>query len=207
VVHGPGFIREKILGKTFEVSPTSFFQTNTLQAEVLFETIIGLAGFRGDETVFDLYCGTGAIGICLADRVRRIVGIEVIESAVRNARRNAACNRTDNIEFVHADMKDALRSLGGGKPDIVILDPPRGGTHPNTVTDILELAPAKIIYVSCNPPMLAKDIRKLSQCYALEVVQPVDLFPHTQHIETVAVLVRTGHGISAAASKDAGPAA
>jgi 23S rRNA (uracil1939-C5)-methyltransferase len=206
VLHGPGIIREEILGKTFEISPASFFQTNTLQADVLFDTLIELARFRGDETVFDLYCGTGAIGICLADRVRRVVGIEVIESAVRNARRNAACNGTGNIEFIHADMKYALQGRGE-RPDVVILDPPRGGTHPHTVRDILALAPQKIIYVSCNPPMLAKDLRQLSQGYTLEIVQPVDMFPHTQHIEAVAVLARTGTVISAAAPKDADPAA
>ncbi|MBN1895808.1 23S rRNA (uracil(1939)-C(5))-methyltransferase RlmD [bacterium] len=196
VLHGPGFIHEKILGKMFEISPASFFQTNTLQADTLIETLIELGRFRGDETVFDLYCGTGAIGICMADRVRRVVGIEVIESAVANARRNAESNGTGNIEFIRADMKEALRGRGGTRPDIVILDPPRGGAHPRTIRDILELEPARILYVSCNPPMLAKDIQHLSQDYSLEAVQPVDMFPHTRHIEAVAALSRTGSRIA-----------
>ncbi len=194
IIFGPGIIREKIGECIFQISPDAFFQTNTRQTETLFNSIARLAGLSGRETVYDLYCGTGAIGIFLAGRARRVLGIEVIESAVRDARRNAAINRLENIEFIQADMKDAIREkdeLAGkfGSPDLVILDPPRGGTHPKTVTDLVTLQAPRLIYVSCNPSILARDLQILrGSGYALTALQPVDMFPHTAHIESVALL-------------------
>lgn len=196
ILHGPGKITDKIGNKVFEISPDAFFQTNTRQAETLFETIADVAQFSGDEVLYDLYCGTGAIGIVLADRVRQVLGVEVIEAAVINARKNASLNQLNNIEFVLADMKDALtenKSIRTAeKPDVVIIDPPRGGTHPKTIKDLLALAAPKLVYVSCNPPMLAKDSKELQQLYDLNCVKPVDMFPHTKHIEAVALFTRRG---------------
>jgi len=194
LILGPEKITEKIGELTFEISPIAFFQTNTDQAESLFKTIVDFAHFDGDEIVYDLYCGTGAIGIFVASRVKQVIGIEVIESAVEDARSNAKLNNIFNIEFVLDDMKDAMSDSESlvniyGAPDVVILDPPRGGTHPKSVKDILKLGAPKIIYVSCNPAILARDLQILCKNdYALKIVQPVDMFPHTGHIETVALL-------------------
>ena len=195
ILRGGGTITESIGNRTFEISASSFFQTNTQQAERLFQAVADLARLDGGETVYDLYCGTGTIGIFLADRARRVLGVESVEAAVRNARRNAELNGCSNVEFVRRDMKDALGDPGltgtHGRPDVVVLDPPRGGTHPHTVRDLIRLAAPKIVYVSCNPPILAKDAKTLCENgYALETVQPVDLFPHTAHVEAVAVLIR-----------------
>lgn len=192
VLHGTGRITEQLLGLEFEISPAAFFQTNTAQAEKLLRVVRDLADFQGGETVLDLYCGTGAIGLAVADKVRRVIGVEVIESAVENARRNAARNGVTNADFVLADMKNALRDqpdlLLSKTPDVAILDPPRGGAHPKTIEDMLGIRARKVIYVSCNPPMLAKDLKSLLSAYDLKNVQPVDLFPHTKHIEIAALL-------------------
>ncbi|MFH1942446.1 MAG: 23S rRNA (uracil(1939)-C(5))-methyltransferase RlmD [bacterium] len=196
ILLGSGKITETIGNLKFEISPTAFFQTNTHQAHHLFDTVADLSDFRGDETVYDLYCGTGAVGMCIANRVKKVIGIEVIETAIADARRNAELNGLSNVEFVLADMRDALIDPiplieAYGAPDIVILDPPRGGTHPKTVKALLNLSPPKIVYVSCNPAILARDLQILCEkTYNLKTVQPVDMFPHTGHIEVVALLVR-----------------
>jgi 23S rRNA (uracil1939-C5)-methyltransferase len=192
VLAGDGRIREKLGDRVFEISSGSFFQTNTAQAERLFRTVADLAGWKGTERLYDLYCGTGAIGIFLADKVGEVVGIESVEPAVRNAVRNAELNGLTNISFVLGDLKDALRDRGFksrfGPPDSVIIDPPRGGMHPDALDDLIALAPESVIYVSCNPPILARDAKTLcGRGYVLGPVQPVDLFPHTGHVEVVAV--------------------
>lgn len=197
VLQGKSEITEKIGDKVFRISPEAFFQTNTLQTEVLFNTISDLADFRGDETMYDLYCGTGAIGIFLADKVSNVFGIEMMESAVQDAVKNAQMNNLKNISFHQADMKEAMENITHitdnlPEPDVVILDPPRGGTHPKSIQGLLKLAPPKIIYVSCNPGILARDLKILcGDLYTLKTVQPVDMFPHTGHIEIVAVLIKT----------------
>lgn len=196
VLKGDGKIREKIGGRIFEISSDAFFQTNSFQTERLFSAIADMAGFGGDETVYDLYCGTGAIGIFLADKVKNVLGIEVVEQAVKDARRNAALNGLANIEFITADMKEAIADREElerifGRADAVILDPPRGGTHPKTVKHLLQLKAPAIIYVSCNPSILARDLDILCHdAYRLEKLQPVDMFPHTAHIESIALLKR-----------------
>jgi 23S rRNA (uracil1939-C5)-methyltransferase len=182
---GTGKITEKIGGRVFEISPGAFFQT-----------ISELADFQGTETVYDLYCGTGAIGISVSHQVKRVLGIEVIQSAVEDGKRNLELNHIENMEFVLADMKEAMKDYSPliekhGRPDVVILDPPRGGTHPDTVNGLLNLAPPKIVYVSCNPAILARDLKILCEkTYTLQTVQAVDMFPNTAHIEVVALLVR-----------------
>ena len=191
---GMGKIVEKVGDKLFEISPNAFFQTNTFQTQRLFDTIIKLAEFQKNQNVWDLYCGTGAIGIYIADKVRHVLGIEIIESAIEDGKKNLELNNIDNVDFVLADMKEALSESNSlieeyGNPDVVIIDPPRGGTHPKTIEDLVKLAPPKIIYVSCNPPILARDLQILCKdIYTLKAVQPIDMFPHTGHIETVALL-------------------
>jgi len=188
---GSGKIQEQIHDRLFEISPGAFFQTNTLQTEVLFNTIRDMAGLTGSETVYDLYCGTGAIGICLANQARKVLGIEIIKDAVENGRINLELNKLDNMHFVLADMKDVMTDIHSfvtqyGMPDLVILDPPRGGTHPKSVKGLLNLMPPKIVYVSCNPAILARDIEILcKEHYTIKAIQPVDMFPHTKHIEVV----------------------
>jgi len=198
ILTGPGKIMEKIDDCRFEISPNAFFQTNTLQAELLFRTIMSLAAFRGDETVYDLYCGTGAIGIYLAPAVKRVTGIEVVAAAVADARRNITLNQTGNMDIFQGDMRDVLGCSGElperfGKPDVIILDPPRGGPHPKTIRELLKLDVPKLIYVSCNPAILARDLDILcSDMYHPSVIQPIDMFPHTSHIEVVTVLEKQG---------------
>ncbi|RKY76200.1 23S rRNA (uracil(1939)-C(5))-methyltransferase RlmD [candidate division KSB1 bacterium] len=193
IYKGSGKITEKINNRIFEISPNSFFQTNTMQTEMLFDVIKKLAGLSGSQTVYDLYCGTGAIGICLADTANQVLGIEIVRDAVENGARNVELNNLDNVYFVLADMKEAMSDIYKvvdkyGMADVVILDPPRGGTHPKSVKGLLNLLPEKIVYVSCNPAILARDIEILCKDhYDLKVVQPVDMFPHTKHIEVVAL--------------------
>jgi len=189
---GQGVISETVGNRRFVISPAAFFQTNTAQTERLFQTVSSLADFDGGETVYDLYCGTGAIGITIADRVKRVLGVESLASAVEDGRKNAEANGCSNVQFLQADLKDALTNGVAetfGRPDVVILDPPRGGMHPHTAGHILRLSPEKIVYVSCNPPLMANDLRAFSENgYALSVIQPVDMFPHTAHVEAVALL-------------------
>ncbi|MBN2105238.1 23S rRNA (uracil(1939)-C(5))-methyltransferase RlmD [bacterium] len=195
VILGDGKLREKIGSCLFEISSNAFFQTNTYQTEVLFDTILELADFSGNEIVYDLYCGTGPIGLYIANHVKQVVGIEVISSAVEDGRRNASLNNLDNIVFIQGDMKHAIHEAAPliqqyGRADTVILDPPRGGTHPDTIRDLLQWLPPRLIYMSCNPPMLAKDLAELQSAYTVRTVQPVDMFPQTKHIEVVCALQR-----------------
>ena len=193
---GPPVIQETVGSRSYEISPNAFFQTNTKQTEVLFDTVVNLAKFQGQEIVYDLYCGTGAIGIYVADYVKKVVGIEVIEAAIKDGMRNVEINDLHNIDLVLADMKDALKETDAiieqyGRPDIIILDPPRGGTHPDTIRHLLHLNAPKIVYVSCNPSILARDAQMLCEDkYAMKTVQPVDMFPHTGHVEVVTLFER-----------------
>jgi 23S rRNA (uracil1939-C5)-methyltransferase len=189
-------IIEKISNFQFRLSPNSFFQTNSKQIKRLYDVILQLAEFQGNETVYDLYCGAGAISIYVSPFVRRVVGFESVNAAVDNARENCLDNRVDNCEFVLGDLKDRLSNTAEvvhewGNPDIIILDPPRGGLHPKTAEAVLALAPQKIIHVSCNPSTLARELAEFCKNdYVLRRVQPVDMFPHTAHVEVVAQLIR-----------------
>jgi 23S rRNA (uracil1939-C5)-methyltransferase len=193
---GDETILEKIGNFQFRLSPNSFFQTNSKQVKRLYDVILQLADFQGDEAVFDLYCGAGAISIFISPSVRRVVGFESVNAAVGNARENCQDNRVENCEFVLGDLKDQLNKTDEvikkfGRPDVIILDPPRGGLHPKTVHAVLALAPKKIIHVSCNPATLARELAEFcKEDYILQRVQPVDMFPHTAHVEVVAQLLR-----------------
>ncbi len=189
VLWGPGFIEEQILGRRFRISPASFFQTNTLAAEALYQTVIRMGEFSGRETVWDLYCGAGSIALCLADRVRRVVGFELADAAVQDAYVNCRLNGVDNCQFLAGDLKDCIREAMQSPhfqpPDVVITDPPRAGMHPEVIRALLDLAPPRLIAVSCNPATLARDLALLQEKYAVVKVEPHDLFPHTGHVECV----------------------
>jgi len=193
VLYGPGTITEEIGGNRFTISPFSFFQTNTAQGNRLYEASIEAAGLQGESVVWDLYCGAGTITLAAARRSGRVVGVEINEGAVVDARRNAAANGIENVEFFAGDLKDLIGRLGrgigaDGDPDVVIVDPPRAGMHEDVVEALIERRPQRIAYVSCNPTTQARDCELLSRAWDVEYVQPVDMFPQTYHIETVALL-------------------
>lgn len=196
VLAGEGVITERLGRFTYRISPNSFFQTNTRQALALYARVLAAADLRPADLVFDLYCGTGSIALFLAEHCRSVLGIEVIDAALADARANARANGVDNCRFELLDMKQ-LGSLAGAeggpdRPDVVVADPPRDGMHPKAVKALLELAPRRIVYVSCRPASLARDAQALctSGAYRLADVHPVDMFPQTTHIEVVAVLAR-----------------
>jgi 23S rRNA (uracil1939-C5)-methyltransferase len=193
---GDGFIREKIGNYLFKITPSSFFQTNSLQAKTLFDTLVELGKFEKDENVLDLYCGAGAISIYISHMVNKILGIEMNDDAIESAKENAKLNDIENCDFLASDVKEYLRSVIPAEAGIrypyntIILDPPRSGIHPKSADYILALEPKKIIYVSCNPATQARDIKLLAEKYDITSMQPVDMFPHTFHIENVVRLDR-----------------
>ncbi|MBC8479073.1 MAG: 23S rRNA (uracil(1939)-C(5))-methyltransferase RlmD [FCB group bacterium] len=192
-LHGKSFITEKLGNFKFEISANSFFQTNSLQADRLYALAAEKCELTGREVLFDLYCGTGSIGICLSDKVKQVYGFELEPSAIADAHRNAANNKVTNAEFFEGDLMHILsrdsRVKHISRPDIVILDPPRAGLHENTIKDLLNLKPKKIVYISCNPSTQARDVKLLAdEVYSLHDLSPVDMFPHTPHVENIAVL-------------------
>jgi 23S rRNA (uracil1939-C5)-methyltransferase len=197
VLDGPGTIRERLGRFSFVISPQSFFQTNTLQAERLYHTAAEFAGLRPDDVVYDLYSGTGTIAIFLSDQARRVVGVESVAGAVDDAEANAARNGRTNCRFVLGDLKDRLTKQTGwmeeeGRPRVVVTDPPRSGMHPDVVSALVRLSPQRIVYVSCNPATQARDAKLLVEGgYRLVRIRPVDMFPHTYHIENVALFERS----------------
>jgi 23S rRNA (uracil1939-C5)-methyltransferase len=193
VVAGPGFIREVIAGISFKVSASSFFQTNTLQAERLVELVCDAACVGPDDTVLDLYCGAGTFGLALARGAREVIGFEKVAASVVDARENAAAAEIANVRFVSGDVASTLLAEDASlpKPDVVVVDPPRAGLHPSVVGVLGALAAKRIVYVSCNPRSAAVDLAPLvADAYDLEPVHVVDLFPHTPHVELVLTLVR-----------------
>lgn len=196
VIRGPGSLVEKLGSLSFSISPVSFFQTNTVQAERLYNEALRVAAPRADQVVHDLYCGTGTIALWLARQSRAVVGCELEPSALRDAEANARANGIENVRFVALDLKRyavAVRELPADlQPQIVVVDPPRAGLHPDLIRELRALQPERIVYVSCNPASLARDAQGLCSdgAYRLGPVQPVDLFPHTAHIESVVALDR-----------------
>jgi len=177
-------LEDRIGNFRFEISANSFFQTNTRGAGRLYETVKNYAGLSGHETVIDLYSGTGTISIYVSDSVKKVIGIEWVESAVNDAVKNCQINRVSNCRFVRGDIKTVLSEVSD-KPDVMIIDPPRAGMHKDVIPQILEMAPDRIVYVSCNPATMARDLQMVKDRYRLMEVQPVDMFPHTFHIEAV----------------------
>ena len=187
LVSGNPVIKDRIGNYEFEISSNSFFQTNTKGAENLYGIVRKYANLSGGETVFDLYCGTGTISIFLSDASHRVIGFEMVESAVSDAKKNCRTNQISNCEFIAGDIRESLKTASE-IPDVMIIDPPRVGMHKDVVAQVLAIGPEKIIYVSCNPATLARDAAMMKESYTVKEVQPVDMFPHTFHIECVARL-------------------
>jgi 23S rRNA (uracil1939-C5)-methyltransferase len=191
ILKGKGYIAEDCGGVAYEVSPRSFFQTNSLQAERLYDIIVDLAGDLEGMEVLDLYCGTGGISLHLARRAKAVWGIEVVEEAIADARKNAQRNGVENCKFISGAVEDVLADLDKQCFDLIVVDPPRAGLHKRALAAIEALEANRIIYVSCNPFTLAEDLVALAQGnYSADVVQPVDMFPQTPHCEVVVSLVR-----------------
>ena len=189
--HGKPYIEEQVGHVRFKIGPKSFFQTNSWQARVLYDKVVEFAGLEGHENVYDLYTGVGSIALYVAKYCKQVVGIEEVADAIRDAEENAAMNNTGNCVFYAGDVKHILTDEFAGKhgrPDLVITDPPRAGMHADVVAMFLKLEAPKIVYVSCNPATQARDVKLLSEKYELTKIQPVDMFPHTHHVETVALL-------------------
>jgi 23S rRNA (uracil1939-C5)-methyltransferase len=187
---GKNCVKDRIGSYEFEISANSFFQTNTQGAESLYAIVKQAADLSGNETVFDLYCGTGTISLFLSDAAHRVVGFEIVASAVDDAGKNCSANRVSNCSFALGDIRQSLVQTSE-KPDVVVIDPPRAGMHPDVVKQVLAMEPEKIVYVSCNPATLARDVGMMKGHYHVAQVQPVDMFPHTFHIESVAKLEKS----------------
>ena len=182
-------IADKIGSYEFEISANSFFQTNTPGAAKLYETVKKYAGLGGSETVIDLYSGTGTIPILLSEVAGEVIGLEMIPSAVADGENNCRHNQVENCRFVPGDIRETLPRISD-RPDVLIIDPPRAGMHKDVAKQVLAMLPERIVYVSCNPATLARDLVLLKEAYQVKEVQPVDLFPHTYHIESVARLIK-----------------
>lgn len=188
---GKNHITEQLGHLKFKISPNSFFQTNSQQAKNMYDITRQLAQLTGNETVYDLYCGTGTIGLYIADKAKKVIGIEYIKAAVQDANENSQINSIHNVSFFAGNMQEILNDewiQTHGKPDVIITDPPRAGMHKDVIQQIRKIAPKKIVYVSCSPPSQARDISFLSDIYAIKFVQPIDMFPHTTHIENIVLL-------------------
>ncbi len=187
LLSGSDHLTDRLCGFEFDISASSFFQTNSRGAQTLYNTVMAYAGLTGNETVFDLYCGTGTIAICLSKAARRVIGFEIVDAAVSDAEKNCLKNGVSNCTFYRGDIKDSLSGVLH-RPDVMIIDPPRDGMHKSVVQQVLDMLPGRIIYVSCNPATLARDLGLMKDAYQVIEVQPVDMFPHTFHIESVARL-------------------
>lgn len=192
VFKGQNYIIEEMDDLKFRIGPKSFFQTNTLQALTLYRVVKEFARLTGKETVYDLYTGTGTIANFIAHECKKVIGIEYVPDAIEDAKVNSNINNIRNTCFFSGDLKDVFTSnfiKANRKPDVIITDPPRAGMHADVVQTILELEANRIVYVSCNPATQARDLQLLSEKYKIEIVQPVDMFPHTHHVENVVSLV------------------
>ena len=189
-------IIEEMEGLKFKVGPKSFYQTNSEQAYNLYKITRDFAGLTGNEMVYDLYTGTGTIANFVSSRAKKVIGIEYVPEAIEDAKVNAALNNIENTLFFAGDMKDILTQefiALHGKPDVIITDPPRAGMHDDVIDTILFAEPRRIVYVSCNPATQARDLGLLQVKYEVKKVQPVDMFPHTHHVENVVLLEKKSH--------------
>ena len=190
-LYGSGYIEDKLGDYTFKISPMSFYQINPIQTEKLYNLAIKMANLTGNETILDLYCGIGTIGIFASKYVKKVYGIEIVEQAVEDAKENARINNITNADFFAGDVEVVLEDLLKNrniKPDVVFVDPPRKGLDNVTINNILKVLPNKIVYISCNPATLIRDLKLLEDKYELLEIQPVDMFPFTSHVECVTVL-------------------
>lgn len=193
VLYGKGYIEDKLCGCIFRISAKSFYQINPIQTEILYNTAIEYAELKGNETVFDSYCGTGTIGIIAAKESKRVIGVELNRDAVKDAVSNAKRNKTDNIRFTCADATDFIidMAMSGEEVDVVMMDPPRAGSTEDFLDAVVKLSPKKAVYISCNPETLARDLLYITKKgYTVEKIQPVDMFPHTSHVECVVLMTK-----------------
>lgn len=193
VLFGDGKITEELCGMKFRISPKAFYQINPIQTEILYGKALEFADFKGDEEIIDAYCGTGTIGLIASSKVKSVIGVEINKDAVKDAKENAHLNGVDNIKFYAADAGKFMTELAENrtKIDAVIMDPARAGADIPFLSSLVKLSPEKVIYVSCNPETLARDLRYLTKNgYKVRKIQPVDMFPHTEHIENVVLLKR-----------------
>ncbi len=191
VIYGPGYIEDVLCGKKFKISPRSFYQVNPEQTEKLYQKAMEYASLTGKETVLDAYCGTGTIGLIASDKAKKVIGVELNKDAVRDAVVNARINQASNIQFYQKDAGEFMLQLSesGDKVDVVFMDPPRSGSSQQFLDCLVRLAPKKIVYVSCNPETLVRDLKSLvSKGYEVRKAVGVDMFPNTEHVETVVML-------------------
>lgn len=190
VLYGDGYIYDKLGKYSFKISPMSFYQTNPVQTEVLYQKAIEYANLHKNEIALDLYCGIGTIGIFAAKKVNKVYGIEIVEDAIKDAKENAKLNNIQNIEFLCGDVEKTLEQVleKSERPDVIFVDPPRRGLDTTTINNILKVEPSKLIYISCNPATMVRDIKMIEEKYELTKVQPVDMFPFTIHCEVVSSL-------------------
>jgi 23S rRNA (uracil1939-C5)-methyltransferase len=188
---GSGYVFEQLENFRFKIGPKSFFQTNSRQAETLYRIARDFAELNGSQVVYDLYCGTGSIGIFCSGGAKKIIGVEAVDAAVEDARQNAVVNKIEHAQFFTGDVIDVCNEAFfecHGKPDVIITDPPRAGMHDKLVKKILKIEAPVVVYVSCNPATQARDLHLLNHKYDVTRIQPVDMFPHTHHIENVVQL-------------------
>lgn len=192
-LYGEGYIEDTIFDKVFRISPRSFYQINPVMTTVLYGKALEYMELSGTEMVIDAYCGTGTIGMLASDTAGKVIGVELNADAVRDAKFNAKRNGIENIEFYTADAGDFMVDMAkaGERADVVIMDPPRAGSDERFMSSVVTLAPKRVVYVSCNPETLARDLRYfIKNGYNVKKIQPVDMFPHTSHIESVVLLTR-----------------
>ena len=190
-LHGSGYIQDKLGEYCFKISPLSFYQVNPIQAEKLYLKGVEAANISKKDVVFDLYCGIGTISLFMSSYAKRVYGIEIVKEAVDMAKENAKLNQVDNVEFIAGDVEEAFDDLLHNRkiiPDIVMVDPPRKGLDDKTVENILAMRPKRLVYISCNPATLVRDLAKMEELYTIKRIEPVDMFPFTSHVECVAVL-------------------
>lgn len=193
VIHGKGYIEDILCGKTFRISPKSFYQINPVQTEMLYNKAIEYAELTGNEKVIDAYCGIGTIGIIASDYTKELIGVELNKDAIKDAIVNAKANKASNIKFYNDDAGQFMLNLASKKEniDVVLMDPPRAGSDEAFLKSVVSLSPKKVVYVSCNPETLARDLSYLAKNgYKANIIQPVDMFPFTEHVECVCSLVR-----------------
>lgn len=193
VLYGKGYITDTLCGKVFRISSRSFYQINPAQTEKLYQKAIHLASLTGKERIVDAYCGIGTIGLIASDRVKQVIGIELNEDAVRDAMKNARANNVSNVEFYCDDAGDFMREMAanGEKVDVVFMDPPRSGSDEIFLSSVVQLAPKRVVYISCNPETMARDLEYLTEHgYRAITAWPFDMFPSTAHIETICSLIK-----------------
>lgn len=190
-IYGPGYIKDRLCGCTFRISPKSFYQVNPVQTEILYRTALRLAALKKKETVIDAYCGIGTIGLAAAGSAAGVIGVELNKDAVRDARINARENKITNAEFFQGDAGEFMMTMAGRKEkaDVVFMDPPRAGSDERFLSSLVTLGPERVVYVSCNPETLERDLRYLvKKGYGVKEIQPIDMFPFTEHVECVVLM-------------------